>query len=199
MQKQIRNSLAGIVGILGVLLTSCSDGGNPEGALYARVVEGNVFETVPVRGDFEPLRNRRTGFEYKCSECHTSIDSAPRSESDGGEHAAIYAAYEHGENTTCVNCHHTEDRNAYVAHDGTIISAENPAQLCGKCHVSTYREWKAGIHGRQNGYWDTSRGPQTKLMCVQCHDPHRPKFTLMTPDPPPIRSRLKLDVTTEGH
>ena len=199
MQKLLllRNLVFG--GVLAFSFLACSSKEEVGDALYAREVVGNVFETEPVRGAFRPLRNRRTGFEYKCSECHTSLKQPLPDSEFAGEHSGIQAAFAHGENITCVNCHHTSDRNAYVAHDGTSIPAEEPARLCGKCHGPTYREWRVGIHGRQNGYWDTEKGLRKKLMCLQCHDPHRPKFQSMTPDAPPIRSRLKLEAKAQAH
>lgn len=158
--------------------------------LETRGVDGNVFDTTPVRGEFLPLRNRRTNFEYKCSSCHEDFDSPPVQGDLVGEHAAIHDSFDHGLNTSCMNCHNREDRDAYIDHDGTSIPASNPARLCAKCHGPTFRDWENGIHGRQNGYWDRSRGERTKLLCVQCHDPHSPKFPLMAPDPPPPYSRL---------
>lgn len=161
-------------------------------ALFEREVAGNVFDTTPVRGAFRPLRYRRTGFEYKCSECHKSIEPPDRQNPILAEHAHIAEAFDHGMNTVCTNCHHPEQRNDYVDHDGSVISSENPARLCAKCHGPIYRDWQHGVHGRQNGYWDARQGERVKLLCIQCHDPHFPKFAPMTPDPPPIRSRLDL-------
>jgi hypothetical protein len=135
--------------------------------------------------------NRRTGFEYRCSECHTDFENPVREGGDGGEHTEIYTIFEHGLNTRCINCHHQEDRNAYVDHDGSPIAADNPTRLCAKCHGPMYRDWEAGIHGRQNGSWQKDSPVRTKLLCVQCHDPHNPAFKSMAPDPPPIYSRLE--------
>lgn len=159
--------------------------------LYVREVTGEVFDTTPVRGKFLPLRNRRTGFEYKCSECHTDFESPTRQQEMVGEHAAIYQKFNHGMNTRCINCHHEKDRNAYVDHDGTPIPADRPARLCAKCHGPTYRDWEAGVHGRRNGYWMKGPGKKAeRLLCVQCHDPHNPGFKPMIPDPPPPYSRF---------
>lgn len=193
----VRNFIVG--GVIALSFVGCSEREEAVGALYVREIVGNVFETTPVRGAFRPLRNRRTGFEYKCSECHTGKETpVPRRELVS-EHAEIQDIFTHGENTACVSCHHATDRNVYVAHDGTPISPEEPARLCGKCHGPTYRDWRAGTHGRQNGYWDKALGAREALVCVQCHDPHRPKFERMTPDRPPIRSRLNLDAPGEEH
>lgn len=178
--------------VLLLLCSSCFREPVMPAEVYARALNGDVFDTTPVRGEYRPLRNRRTGFEYKCSECHTDFQNPVRQQDLQGEHAEIYKSFNHGMNTRCINCHHTEDRNAYVNHDGSAIPAETPARLCAKCHGPTYREWEAGVHGRQNGYWQEGpEKPAKRLLCVQCHDPHNPAFKPMIPDPPPPYSRFE--------
>lgn len=168
----------------------------PPESLFVREVQGEVFDITPVRGALKPLLHRRGSFEYKCTECHNDFTSAQRQNAEIPEHAKINAGFDHGLNTFCVNCHHPTDRSAYVAHDGSVIPSTDPALLCSKCHGPTYREWQVGIHGRQNGSWERDNPARTKLLCIQCHDPHQPKFAPMTPDPPTIRSRFD---TGAGH
>lgn len=170
---------------------SCGSGPQPveAAALYEREVHGNLFDTAPVRGELKPLRHVRSGFEYRCSECHTAIQSERHQHTFVAEHRDI--KFDHGLNLYCLNCHHPTNRNAYVDHDGSEIPSDQPALLCRKCHGPTYREWELGIHGRQNGYWDTSQGTRTKLLCIQCHDPHSPRFKPMKPEPPAQRTRFE--------
>lgn len=184
-------SLAGaMTSAVSVFVSGCSPYPEPvdAAALYVRELDGNVFDTTPLRGPFEPLHYEKAGFTYRCTECHFSIAPPPRQNPLQSEHANI--TLDHGLNTNCLSCHHPRNRDVYVDHDGNEIPADQPARLCSKCHGPTYRDWEAGIHGRQNGYWDTSKGERTKLFCVQCHDPHSPKFKSMTPLPPPERSRF---------
>lgn len=173
-----------------ILLGACSP--YPEAVdaapLYERKIEGNVFDTTPVRGPFRPLAYQKAGFTYRCTECHFSIQPPPRQNPLQPEHGSI--VLNHGLNTNCLNCHHPANRDVYVDHEGNEIPADQPARLCSKCHGPIYREWEAGIHGRQNGYWDTTKGERTKLFCVQCHDPHDPKFKPMRPLPAPQRTRF---------
>jgi hypothetical protein len=174
-----------------VVLAACSPEYPAADSLYAREVAGDVFDITPVRGEVKSLMHRRGTFEYKCSECHNDFSSARRQNELKGEHAEIDANFDHGMNTYCVNCHHQTDRNAYVAHDGSPISSDKPAELCSKCHGPTFRDWQQGVHGRQNGGWERNNPERGKLLCVQCHDPHRPKFAPMTPDPPTTRTRFE--------
>ncbi len=172
------------------VFVGCSPSPEPAVAasLYVRHVAGNVFDTTPVRGEFQPLNYKKAGFSYRCTECHFSIQPPIRQNPLQSEHANI--VLDHGLNTNCMNCHHPGNRDVYVDHEGNEIPADQPARLCSKCHGPIFREWEAGIHGRQNGYWDTSKGSRTKLFCVQCHDPHSPKFKSMAPLPPPQRTRF---------
>jgi hypothetical protein len=163
--------------------------------LFERKVAANVFDITPVRGELRPLRLRRIGFEYRCSECHNDFESPRRQDELRGEHSDI--VFNHGMNLYCLNCHHSTNRDVYVDHDGSEIPPDEPVRLCAKCHGPTYREWELGIHGRQNGYWDTSKGERAKLRCIQCHDPHQPVFQPMKPEPAPARSRFAAHRTNE--
>ena len=66
-------------------------------------------------------------------------------------------------------------------YDGAEIAQADVVQLCAKCHGTIHRDWQAGVHGRQNGFWNANMGDKTKLRCIQCHDPHGPKFRAMKP------------------
>ncbi len=158
--------------------------------LYVREVSGNIFPDTPVRGEVKPLRYTRGSFTYRCTECHKDFDTVVKQGDLQGEHADIDARFDHGRNTQCLNCHHPGNRNVYVGYGDTEIPPDQPEQLCGKCHGTMYRDWRHGVHGRSNGYWDTSQGARTRLVCTQCHDPHNPAFKPMRPDPAPIYSRL---------
>lgn len=142
-----------------------------------------TVDLSPVRGEVKPLRLRRTGFTYKCSECHKSFETVRRSERLVAEHTDL--ELDHGSNDYCLNCHHPTNRNVYVDHDGSEIPADEPARLCGKCHGPVYRDWRNGVHGRRTGFWNLTMGSSKRLLCIQCHDPHKPKFGSLAPLPGP--------------
>lgn len=183
----------------GLVLVGCDSEYPAPESLYIRELSGEVFDTTPVRGEFRPLRYRRGSFEYRCTECHNDFSSPRRQQNLEGEHADIDARFDHGLNTYCVNCHHQTDRNSYVDHDGSPIPSSEPAKLCAKCHGPTYRDWQAGVHGRLNGSWLRSSPERTRLLCIQCHDPHAPKFAPMVPDPPAPRTRFETADSNVGH
>lgn len=125
----------------------------------------------------------KSGWTYNCMECHKLFASRWHYEPGQlNEHKDV--KLQHGNNRYCLNCHHPENRNAFVDYDGAEIAQADVVLLCAKCHGTTYRDWKAGVHGRQNGFWNESMGTKTKLKCIQCHDPHHPAFQSMKPMAP---------------
>ncbi len=146
--------------------------------------------------DPSPLRRpapepacRTAAFVYACSDCHRIIP--PRSEQRFRttiQHREV--VLEHGINTRCLNCHHPTNRDAFVDDSGGEIPWDQPQRLCAKCHGPVYRDWQHGSHGRTNGYWDKTRGPQIRRKCIECHDPHRPPFPSLEPAPGPNTLRM---------
>lgn len=124
----------------------------------------------------------RNGWTYNCMECHQLLPAKWHYDRPLSEHQDI--RLEHGNNRFCLNCHHPANRNAFVDYDGAEIAEADVVLLCGKCHGTIYRDWQAGVHGRANGFWDAKLGGKTRLRCIQCHDPHSPKFKAMKPLPP---------------
>jgi hypothetical protein len=85
----------------------------------------------------------------------------------------------------CLDCHDPENRNFLrPLSDGKLIDFEHSYLLCGKCHGTKYRDWRNGIHGRRSGDWN---GPKMYYLCVNCHDPHSPRFQSLAPMPAPER------------
>lgn len=174
-----------------------------------------VVDFTPVRGELHALRLHREDFTYKCSECHRTTetlagrervvaegasllktdenldDFAPMPKNRWSKdfpHASLKLNLSHGRNDQCFNCHNKEDRNTYITHDGSAISAEESEQLCAKCHGLTVRDWLQGAHGRRSGYWDEGKGAYKDLTCIQCHNPHAPLFAPLKPLPGPTTS-----------
>lgn len=143
----------------------------------------------PVRGDVRPLLLRRGDVVYECSRCHRTAQAPERYPRLIAQHAKE-TVLNHGRNDFCLNCHHQNNRMAYVAHDGSEIPADRPSYLCGQCHGPRYRDWEMGLHGRPSGYWKRGLGESQTLHCIQCHDPHAPRFASLEPLPgPQVRGR----------
>ncbi len=122
----------------------------------------------------------KSGWTYNCMECHKLFPARWHyDDRPFNEHKDL--KLDHGNNRFCLNCHHPTNRNAFVDYDGAEIAQADVVTLCAKCHGTIYRDWQAGAHGRENGFWNASLGDKTKLRCIQCHDPHSPKFKAMKP------------------
>jgi hypothetical protein len=94
-------------------------------------------------------------------------------------------ALTHGpEERWCFDCHNAEDRDHLRLASGELVGFEESYRLCGQCHGTIYRDWRAGIHGRRRGFWN---GAKSYLLCAHCHNPHSPAFNAMAPLPPPVR------------
>ena len=145
-------------------------------------------DPAPVRTPAVRPEIQIAGYVYRCDECHALFPSPPETERTLTQHREI--VLEHGINKRCFNCHNLRDRNTYADDKGDPIPWDQPQLLCAKCHGPVYRDWTHGVHGRTNGYWDTTRGPRELLRCVRCHDPHAPAFPPLTPAPPPNTLRM---------
>ena len=86
--------------------------------------------------------------------------------------------FHHG-NITCYACHNPNESDALRLADGSSVTYENVMTLCSQCHSKQADSFAHGAHGGMNGYWDLSRGPQMKNNCIDCHDPHVPKYPQM--------------------
>ena len=154
-------------------------------------------DTTPVRQPKLKPNYLAGVFTYRCSECHRIIPSPAETERTLTQHKEIQL--QHGINTRCFNCHHRTNRDAFVDDYGHEIPWDQPQLVCAKCHGPVYRDWQHGSHGRTNGYWDASRGTQTRRRCIECHDPHQPPFRPLAPAPGPHTLRMgPQDFRTHG-
>lgn len=89
--------------------------------------------------------------------------------------------FKHGQ-LACYSCHHPENAGALRLADGTTVEYRDVMTLCSQCHSAQATSFAHGAHGGMNGYWDLSRGPQSKNHCIDCHDPHSPSYPKMIVD-----------------
>lgn len=111
-----------------------------------------------------------------CASCHSQRkhDTLPASASELKEfHQNL--SFEHG-TLTCAQCHQAGDATSLHLADGRKIPMTEVMLLCGQCHGPQYRDYGKGAHGGMQGYWDRTRGGRTRNNCVDCHDPHLPRY-----------------------
>lgn len=119
---------------------------------------------------------------YPCSQCHAGMEPNPQRR-ELMFHTEIAETFDHAkEQRWCLDCHDAEKRDWLRSAAGSLISFEESYYLCGQCHGTIFRDWKAGIHGKRTGYWN---GKKEYRLCVHCHNPHSPRFKPLTPLPPP--------------
>jgi hypothetical protein len=157
------------------------------------VVRGPTAEPRAFTGE---RRHDGTPATIACGTCHTTRppNRANRSTADLDEfHQGLRVAHgnaPHGDGqvvgtNSCLSCHNPDDYGSLRLADGTRVAFTDSIQLCSQCHGPQRRDYEHGAHGGMNGHWDLSRGGRLRNACVQCHDPHTPKYQLSLPMPPP--------------
>jgi hypothetical protein len=124
---------------------------------------------------------------FPCSNCHAGLETNTRKRKLTDEHTSIILHHAEQERW-CLDCHNARNRDKLKLADGETINFTESYRLCGQCHGNIYRDWKAGIHGKRIGFF--KGGKRTYFLCVNCHNPHDPKFKSIKPEPPPIRPEL---------
>ena len=133
-----------------------------------------------------------SGF-FPCSDCHSEMEVNP-------EHRVLEEMHDdielvHGPTDRwCLDCHNPDDRDVLRLVNGRLISFDESYLLCGQCHGTIFRDWRQGIHGRRQGYWN---GGKSYLLCAHCHDPHAPAFHTIAPLPPPVRPQFLAQAAQE--
>ena len=121
---------------------------------------------------------------FPCNDCHDYQDPNPQRRELVDMHDDISAIYDHdSENRWCTDCHDLNQRDSLRLASGKRLGFDESYLLCGQCHGDKLRDWKVGVHGKRIGDWN---GRKEYLLCVNCHNPHSPKFKEVTPEPPPL-------------
>lgn len=120
---------------------------------------------------------------FPCSDCHEDMEVNPKRRQLTEMHEEISKNFNHAsQQRWCLDCHNPDDRDKLRLANGDLVSFEESYVLCGQCHGTIYRDWKAGIHGKRTGQWN---GKKEYRLCVHCHNPHNPRFKPLKPMPPP--------------
>jgi formate-dependent nitrite reductase cytochrome c552 subunit len=118
--------------------------------------------------------------EVACSTCH-SIQTPNLENKSSGSLDEFHQGLEfiHGQ-LACYACHNPNDADTLRLADGSVVEYSEVMTLCSQCHSKQANSFAHGAHGGMNGYWDLSRGEQTKNNCIDCHDAHAPKYPQMS-------------------
>ena len=130
---------------------------------------------------------------FPCTDCHGEMEVNYERRELEEMHDDI--ALDHGpKDRWCFDCHNPEDRDSLRLANGTLIGFDESYRLCGQCHGTIFRDWREGIHGRREGYWN---GAKSYQLCSNCHNPHAPAFQPIRPLPPPVRPQFLRAATEE--
>jgi hypothetical protein len=172
------------------------------------LVDTNFLSTATVRRSYADLARAKEDLsDFDCYTCHEK-GKPPTLRFDTNqnivlpkEHSNIVMGHgSHNRNNNCFNCHNETNLERLQTRDGRELKFSDSPQLCGSCHGPTYRDWEAGVHGRISGYWDPNLGAVDRKQCVNCHNPHTPKFPgrKPAPGPHPLRPSAKMSSETES-
>jgi hypothetical protein len=197
--QQIRAALIVLFAVFAFLAVAFSLDlwGNPAPVVQLPLVDPDFLKTETWRRSYADLVQAGEDLEaFDCYACHEEGKKQELKYDDKkqlvipDEHSDIVMGHgTHGRNNNCFNCHNDENLLRLQSRDGQDLKFEESTQLCGSCHGPTHRDWEAGSHGRTSGYWDRSLGSFKKQDCVNCHNPHSPKFPGREPAPPPHHLR----------
>lgn len=123
----------------------------------------------------DPLRRQS---QVACSTCHSVRQANLANTAAQLDQFHQGFAFAHGQ-LTCYACHHAQKPDALRLADGQAVAYPDVMTMCSQCHSQQAIAYQHGAHGGMNGFWDLSRGPQFKNNCVDCHDPHVPKYPSM--------------------
>lgn len=167
--------------------------GQPNAMYAIPLVDPSFLDTATARQSYaELVRKKEDLSDFDCYGCHEK-GKVPLIRYDTNhsiiipkEHANIKMGHgRHDRNNNCFNCHNESNLERFQTRDGRELSFGESTPLCGSCHGPTYRDWEAGVHGRTSGYWSRKDGDFSRRGCVDCHNPHAPKFPSRKPAPGP--------------
>jgi formate-dependent nitrite reductase cytochrome c552 subunit len=118
--------------------------------------------------------------KFKCSECHSkSIPELKATNLKGAKaHNDIQLNHATPDQLNCNSCHPTQNLDNLKSNLNAPIDFNQSFKVCAQCHSSQYKDWLGGAHGKRVKGWVNPRISNT---CVDCHNPHNPKFEVRKP------------------
>lgn len=161
------------------------------------LVDTNFLDTATARRSYADLIKAGEDLsDFDCYACHEKGKPPPLRFDESQkliipkEHSNIVMHHgSHERNNNCFNCHNETNLEALQTRDKRELKLSESTPLCGSCHGPTYRDWEAGVHGRTSGLWDRTQAVFHRQDCVNCHNPHSPKFPGRKPAPGPYPLR----------
>jgi hypothetical protein len=154
-------------------------------ALWRRIAGFSVLLAVAIFPAPEEIQTPAPPLSpdyFPCTGCHEKGQVNPQRRSLLNDHPDIILEHD-AKNRWCLDCHAPLDRDKLHLASGELIEFGQSYRLCGQCHGPTFRDWKAGVHGKRTGMWN---GKKNYFLCVHCHNPHSPAIKPIPPFPSPV-------------
>lgn len=182
-----RRALQAATVILPALLAAC--GSKDQAPTFAPPASSSAVTHPVVVHVPEKLESVETGqldasgkpARIACVTCHTL--RAPTKLPESPDELVRFhqgLKFQHGK-LRCASCHLVGAQDSLRLADGSKIPFREAMTLCGQCHGPQLRDYQHGAHGGMNGHWDLTKGPRLRNHCVDCHDPHVPRFQPSNP------------------
>jgi hypothetical protein len=85
---------------------------------------------------------------FPCSDCHADLEVNEERRELVDMHDDIIL--DHGpKERWCLDCHNANDRDNLHLVSGVLVGFDESYKLCGQCHGTIFRDWRAGIHGKR--------------------------------------------------
>lgn len=180
----------GLLVVLAAAATGCGKSSVPSADTAAAVApEPKDHHPVVIRTPNGPPGVPTGAFDDKgqpvmvtCSACHATKPT--NTEAKLGTPMAHFhqgLVGNHG-NLSCTSCHNSADGYASLRlADGKSVPYSEVMTLCAQCHGPQFRDYQHGAHGGMTGHWDLSKGGRVRNNCIDCHDPHAPKYPTVAP------------------
>lgn len=180
------NLLRVVLSLVPVAFLGCQRGTPSESAPLVPVGEQHP---VVVRKPSEPvgiplgaLDEKGQPVSARCATCHATKPA--NAEAKLGiplTHFHQGLIGKHG-SLSCTSCHNPADGYSSLRlADGKRVPYAEVMTLCAQCHGPQFRDFQHGAHGGMTGYWDLTKGGRVRNNCVDCHDPHAPRYPTVQP------------------
>ena len=118
--------------------------------------------------------------KYPCTSCHTVPLERMRGPAGSPKRAHWGVTLQHApvEVMNCGTCHAPNAPDALRTLRGAPVAFDHSYQVCAQCHTRQADDWASGAHGKRAGGWAPPRVVQA---CVQCHNPHDPRWDTRWP------------------
>ncbi|MBL7959413.1 cytochrome C [bacterium] len=149
-------------------------------------VEGPLLISVTrVANPFSVIARTGQITKFPCVNCHNKPLSQMTSTDSLGRKAHWNLHLQHAPEPimNCGVCHNEGDLNTLRTITGVQVTFNESYQLCQQCHSRQYTDWQGGAHGKRVGGWTP---PRVIKLCVECHDPHQPRWDKRWPAQPSL-------------